>query len=147
MVINMLIRKKLSYKYYIRWKPKYNIYSKNEEDMTNDFLIKMYTEYITKLNKFIKELDRIKRYIRKMDFKPNYRQIGGYERCVINYPDKGWNEKYMQYIQAYKELMSDFLYYSSDLDYDDMSIKEIKILKEMASFLITQAEINIDDLK
>ena len=115
--------------------------------MTNDFLIKMYTEYITKLNKFIKELDRIKRYIRKMDFKPNYRQIGGYERCVINYPDKGWNEKYMQYIQAYTELMSDFLYYSSDLNYDDMSIKEIKILKEMASFLITQAEINIDDLK
>lgn len=42
--------------------------------------------------------------------------------------------------------MVDFLYYSPDLDYDDLSIKEIDILKEMASFLVTQAEININDL-
>ena len=42
--------------------------------------------------------------------------------------------------------MVDFLYYSHDLDYDDLSIKEIDILKEMASFLVTQAEININDL-
>lgn len=55
-------------------------------------------------------------------------------------------KKYEQYIQAYKELMVDFLYYSPDLDYDDLSIKEIDILKEMASFLVTQAEININDL-
>lgn len=59
---------------------------------------------------------------------------------------RGWNEKYEQYIQAYKELMVDFLYYSPDLDYDDLSIKEIDILKERASFLVTQAEININDL-
>ena len=84
--------------------------------------------------------------IKKLEFKPNYRQIGGYKRCVVNYPDKVWNEKYEQYIQAYKELMVDFLYYSPDLDYDDLSIKEIDILKERASFLVTRAEININDL-
>ena len=61
----------------------------------------MYTEYITKLNKFIKGLDMIKRHIRKMNFKPNYSQIGWYERCVINYSGKVWNEKHIQYIQAY----------------------------------------------
>lgn len=147
MVIGMLTREKLSYKYYIKWKLKYNIYNKNKEDITNDFLIKMYTEYIIKLNKFIKELDKIKKHTRKMNFTPNYRQLGGYKRCVTDYPDTGWNEKYMQYIQAYKELMLDFLYYSPNLDYDDISIEEIEILKEMASFLITQAKINICDLK
>ena len=105
MVINMLIRKKLSYKYYIKWKPKYNIYSKSEEDITNDFLIKMYTEYITKLNKFIKELDRIKGYIRKINFKPNYRQIDGCERCVINYPDKYSKPKKLYEIKIEKKAL------------------------------------------
>lgn len=122
------------------------IYNKTDKDITNDLLIKMYNEYIVKLSGFIKELNKIKKNIKKLEFKPNYRQIGGYKRCVINYPDNGWNEKYEQYIQAYKELMVDFLYYSLNLDYDDLSIKEIDILKERASFLVTQAEININDL-
>lgn len=95
---------------------------------------------------YIIKLNKIKKNIKKLEFKPNHRQVGGYKRCVINYPDNGWNEKYEQYIQAYKELMVDFLYYSPNLDYDDLSIKEIDILKEMASFLVTQAEININDL-
>ena len=142
----MLVRENLSYDYYINWEPKSNIYNKTDKDITNDLLIKMYNEYIVKLSEFIKELNKIKKNIKKLEFKPNYRQIGGYKRCVVNYPDKGWNEKYEQYIQAYKELMVDFLYYSPDLDYDDLSIKEIDILKEMASFLVTQAEININDL-
>ena len=42
--------------------------------------------------------------------------------------------------------MVDFLYYSPDLDYDDLSITKIDILKERASFLVTWAEININDL-
>ena len=32
------------------------------------------------------------------------------------------------------------------VDYDNLSIKEIDILKERTSFLVTQAEININDL-
>lgn len=143
----MSIRKKLSYKYYVRWKPKYNIYNKSDKDITDDLLIKMYTEYIIKLNEFINELEKVKNNIKKENFKPNYRQIGSYKRCIINYPDKGWSKKYDQFIQAYKELMVDFLYYSPDLNYDDLSIKEINILKDMASFLIIQAKININDLK
>lgn len=143
----MELREKLKQKYYIKWKPKHNIFDKNKKNITNAFLIKMYSEYIKKLNEFIKELDRLKKRIKKESFKPNFRQIGGYQRCVTDYPDKGWDEKYLQYIQAYKELMVDFLCYSSDLEYDDLSIKEMEILKEMALFLITQAEININDLR
>ena len=142
----MVIREKLRNKYYLEWEQKHNTYNKSDVDITNDLLIKMYNEYIIKLNKFIKELDKIKKHIKKSDFKPNYRQIGGYDRCVTNFSDKGWSKKYDQYKQAYKELMVDFLCYP-DLDYDDLSIKEIDILKEMALFLIAQAEININDLK
>ena len=42
--------------------------------------------------------------------------------------------------------MVDFIYYES-LEYDDLSLKEIKIIKEMANFIIKQAEINIKELK
>ena len=142
----MKTRERLTQKYYIKWKPKHNFYNSADVDITNEFLIKMYNEYIIKLNKFIKELDKIKKHIKKQDFKPNYRQIGGYERCVTNYPDRGWDDKNHQYKQAYKELMVDFLCYP-DLDYDELSIKEINMLKEMATFLIKQAEININELK
>ena len=85
----MLVREKLSYDYYINWEPKSNIYNKTDKDITNDLLIKMYNEYIVKLSEFIKELNKIKKNIKKLEFKPNYRQIGGYKRCVVNYPDKG----------------------------------------------------------
>lgn len=85
----MLIREKLSYDYYINWKPKSNMYNRTDKDITNDLLIKMYNEYIVKLSEFIKELNKIKKNIKKLEFKPNYRQIGGYKRCVVNYPDKG----------------------------------------------------------
>lgn len=139
----MSIRKKLSYKYYIKWNLKNDTYNKSREDITNELQIKMYDEYIIKLNEFIKELDIIKKHINKINFNPNYRQIGGYKRCITDYPDIGYSKKYEQYKQAYKELMVDFLYYpDSNLDYEELSIKEIEILKEMATFLIQQAEIN-----
>ena len=57
----MEIREKLKNKYYLKWKPKHNIYNKSDVDITNEFLIKMYNEYIIKLNKFIKELEKIKK--------------------------------------------------------------------------------------
>lgn len=142
----MSVREELNDKYYLKWNPKHDVYNIPNKDITNKLLIKMYSEYIIKLNEFIKELDEIKKQIKKVNFKPNHRQIGGYERCVINYPDKGWSEKYDQYKQAYKELMVDFLCYP-ELKYDDLSIKEIEVLKEMASFLIMQAKIDIDNLK
>lgn len=141
----MEIRENLQFKYYIDWKPKNSTHNKSNVDITNDLLIKMYNEYIIKLNEFIAELNNIGKNITKNDFKPNYRQIGGYERCVTNYPDTGWKEKYQQFIQAYKELMVDFLNYP-DLEYDELSIKEIKMLKEMAIFLINKALSYIGEL-
>lgn len=140
------IRKHLKEKYYLNWSPKSNIFKVEKEQITDAFLISMYNEYIDKLNLFLKEIERIKKGITKEDFTPNGRQKGGYSRCVENYPDKGWRDKYYQYTQAYKELMVDFIYYEP-LEYDDLSIKEISIMKEMAEFLIKQAQLNIKELQ
>ena len=133
------IRKKLKTKYYLDWQPKNNIYGAKK--LENYQLIDMYNEYIIKLKDFILEVDELSKKINKKSYIPNYRQIGGYERCVKNYPDKGWNEKHMQFIQAYKELMVDFICYEP-IEYDDLSLEEIKVMKEMANFLIQQAEKN-----
>ncbi len=89
----------------------------------------------------------IKKTITKKDFKPNSRQVGGFRRCIINYSDRGWKEKHMQYGQAYKEMMSDFLYYSPNIEYDDMSLHEISILKQMAEIMIKRANENIKEIK
>ena len=64
----------------------------------------------------------------------------------MNREEDGWKEKYFQFEQAYKELMIDFLYYSDEIEYEDISLKEIQIMKKMAYFLICQAEINIYEL-
>lgn len=140
------IRKHLKEKYYLKWRPKHDIYKIKEDQINDEFLINMYNEYIDKLKKFLKEINLLEKKITKVDFTPNFRQTGGYDRCVTNYPDKGWNEKYFQFTQAYKELMVDFIYYES-LEYDDLSLKEIKIIKKMANFIIEQAELNIKELK
>ena len=129
-----VIRKQLQDKYFIKWEPS-----------SND-LIDLYNEYIDKLNEFINEIEELSKNISKKSFKPNSRQMGGYERCIINYPDEGWSTKEEQFKQAYKELMVDYLYYEP-LEYDDLSKKEISIMKEMANFLIKQAEINKSELK
>lgn len=142
----MRIREELKNTYYLEWNQKYNFCNKSDALITDEFLIEMYNEYIIKLEEFIDDLDKIKIHIKKEEFKPNYRQVGSYKRCVTNYPDKGWNKKYEQYSQAYKELMVDFLCYP-DLDYDELSIKEINILKEMALFLIKEAKVNINELR
>lgn len=139
------IRKELKNKYYLNWSPKNNVFKVEEKQITDDLLIGMYNEYIEKLNSFLEEINRIAKKITKTDFVPNFRQTGGYDRCVVNYPDTGWKEKYHQYIQAYKELMVDFICYEP-LEYDELSLKEIGIIKEMAQFLIKQAQINIDEL-
>lgn len=139
------IRKELKSKYYLNWSPKNNVFKIEEDQITNKLLINMYNEYISKLNIFLKEISKIEKNITKVDFVPNFRQTGGYDRCVTNYPDTGWKEKYHQYIQAYKELMVDFICYEP-LEYDELSLKEIGIMKEMAQFLIKQAQINIDEL-
>ena len=55
-----------------------------------------------------------------MDFNQNFRQSGSYKRCVLEFPDDGWKEKYFQFEQAYKELMIDFLYYSDEIEYEDI---------------------------
>ena len=52
----------------------------------------------------------------------------------------------MQYAQAYKELMVDYLYYNDEFEYDDISLNEIQEMKKMAYFLICQAERNIYEL-
>ena len=75
----MIIRVKFKNKYYFKWKPKYNIYN-NTDDITNDLLTKIYSEYIIKLNNFIKKLDNIMKSINKKYLKSNYRQIGVCER-------------------------------------------------------------------
>ena len=67
----------------------------------------------------------------------NNRQIGGYKRCVTDYPDKGWSTEREQIGQAYKELMVDFLYYSgAKTEYKELTVKEIVTMVEMAEFLI-----------
>ena len=95
---------------------------------------------------FVNELDSYVPNITKVDFNQNFRQSGSYKRCVLEFPDDGWKEKYFQFEQAYKELMIDFLYYSDEIEYEDISLKEIQIMKKMAYFLICQAEINIYEL-
>ena len=140
----MFSRKELSNKYYREWKPVNNIpYDKNVE---KDILIDFYKEYRSKLLAFINELDTILPTIEKKDFKKNIRQIGGYVRCVLDYPDKGYNSKHFQFEQGYKELMVDYLFYSDDLEYDEISQYEIFEMKKMAFFLICQAERNIYEL-
>ena len=141
----MNIRKKLKDKYYLNWCPKNNIFNKEEKQITNTLLKNMYVEYIEKLKEFIEEINTLKKQITKIDFTPNYRQLGGYNRCITNYPDKGWSEKYNHFIQAYKELMVDYLYYEG-IEYDELSINELDTQIEMAKFLIKQAEINISEL-
>lgn len=71
----------------------------------------------------------------------NNRQIGGYKRCIIDYPDKGWNTEREQIGQAYTELIVDFLYYnSSDIEYKELTVKEIVTMVEMAEFLIEKVD-------
>ena len=40
------IRKDLKEKYYLKWKPQHDVYKQDESNITSDFLIKMYKEYI-----------------------------------------------------------------------------------------------------
>lgn len=138
-----LTRKNLSKKYYYNFIK--NTYF-NNTNPTNKDLVIMYNKYLEKLQDFIKELRKLKQNITKKTYTPNYRQIGAYKRCIIEYPDKGWTEKYDQYKQAYKELMVDALYYSKDLKYDAISLAEINTLLEMATFLIEQGRLNLKEL-
>lgn len=137
-------RENLSKKYYHNFIK--NIYF-NDAEPTSQDLITIYNKYLKKLQAFIKELEKIKQRTVKENYIPNYRQLGAYERCIIKYPDKGWTKKYNQYSQAYKELMVDALYYSKDLNYDDISLAEIDTLLAMATFLIEQGRINIKELQ
>lgn len=139
----MFNRKDFSEKYYKNWKPKHDVFKLNRDEITDEFLVEFYKEYRLKLIDFVNELDLYIPNITKVDFNQNYRQSGSYRRCVLEFPDNGWTEKYFQFEQAYKELMIDFLYYSDELEYEDISLNEIQIMKKMAYFLICQAEINI----
>ena len=73
----MLVREKLSYDYYINWEPKSNIYNKTDKDITNDLLIKMYNEYIVKLEKRINEF-----------LKPNVVDESRLAQEIVIYSDK-----------------------------------------------------------
>lgn len=139
-----LTRKKLSKKYYHDFVRK--TYFANTEPTTQD-LLTIYNKYLKKLQCFIKELEKIKQKTIKETYSPNYRQLGAYERCIIKYPDKGWSKKYDQYRQAYKELMVDALYYSKDLNYEDISLAEIDTLLDLATFLLEQGRLNIKELQ
>ena len=143
----MEIREMLNKKYYMDWKPQYSAWNLKEEEITDEYLINMYNEHINKLTEFIDEIEEIEKGITKKNFKPNYRQTGGFHRCITDYPDKGWKEKYHQYAQAYTEMMSDFLFYSPTLEYDEMSLDEISILKKMAGIMIERAKDNIKEMK
>lgn len=142
----MFNRKNFSDRYYRKGSPTINIFEVKKEKINNELLINYYQEYIEKLKSFVNELDLIQQNTNKIDFKKNYRQNGAYKRCVLSFPDKGWKEKYLQYAQAYKELMVDYLYYDDNLEYDDISLNEIQEIKKMAYFLICQAERNIYEL-
>lgn len=142
----MFNRKNFSDRYYRKGSPTINIFEVEKEKINNELLINYYQEYIEKLKSFVNELDLIQQNTNKIDFKKNYRQNGAYKRCVLSFPDKGWKEKYLQYAQAYKELMVDYLYYDDNLEYDDISLNEIQEIKKMAYFLICQAERNIYEL-
>jgi len=142
----MFNRKNLNERYYEKWKPSINVFEIEKDKIDNKLLVNFYQEYIEKLKSFINELDIIQPQIDKISFKKNNRQYGGYKRCVLTFQDNGWKEKYLQYTQAYKELMVDYLYYSDDLEYEDISLDEIYELKKMAYFLICQAERNIYEL-
>lgn len=142
----MFDRKAMSEKYYINWKPKYDIYK--IKDKSDEVKIECYKEYRQKLIEFINEIDSIAPTVTKISFKPNFRQTGGYERCVLKYYSPYWkDDKPNQFESSYKELMIDFLYYSDGLEYDEISLDEIQIIKKMAYFLICQAEINIYELR
>ena len=140
----MFNRKELSNKYYKEWKPINSV--PDDEESDKDSIVDYYNEYISMLIKFINELDTILPTVKKVDFKKNDRQIGGYARCILDYPDKGYNFKHRQFEQSYKELMVDYLFYSDDLEYDEISQQEKKKKKKMAYFLICQAERNIYEL-
>lgn len=147
-VISLFDRKDINKRYYREWHQVHDIwdYIKKGKTITSAFLIDFYNEYRSQLIKFINELDAIQPNVTKIDFKPNRRQTGGYRRCVLEYPDKGWEEKYNQFVQGYKELMVDFIFYSDDLEYEEISLSEIQYMKKMAYFLICRAEINIHEL-
>ena len=69
------------------------------------------------------------------------RQKGGYKRCITDYPDKGWSKERQQIGQAYKEIMVDFLYYNSDeIEYKELTVKEVVTMVEMAEFLIKKVD-------
>ena len=130
----MFNRKELSNKYYKEWKPINSV--SDDEESDKDSIVDYYNEYISMLIKFINELDTILPTVKKVDFKKNDRQIGGYARCILDYPDKGYNFKHRQFEQSYKELMVDYLFYSDDLEYDEISQQEIFEMKKMAYFLM-----------
>lgn len=132
------IREDLQRKYYSNWTPSVKL---DNDYNDKEKLIIFYNEYIDKLQEFIDECDLIKKKNKnlKQDFKPNYRQEGGYRRCTGS-GDNGWDTRHKQFTQRYKELMIDYLHYSDELEYDDMSIKELDTLKEMGYYLITLAK-------
>ena len=138
----MFDRKEMSNRYFIEWKPKYDIYHKDTL-ISVELMAECYQEYRRKLIEFVNELDTYVPNISKVSYKPNHRQNGAYQRCVLRYPDPGWeHHKLLQFSQGYKELMVDFLHYSDELEYDEISLEEIQTMKKMAYFLICQAEIN-----
>lgn len=139
------LREELFNKYYLNWKEYGDAWENDSDD--KEYLINLYNQFQIKLNEFIEELERIKPTITKKDFKANYRQEGGYRRCMVTYPDEGWKKKSQQFLQAYKELTVDFLYYSPQLEYEEMSLHEIEILENMAKFLIREAKKNTNELK
>ena len=142
----MNLRESLNKKYYVDWQPEHSAWILEKEQITDEYLIEMYQEYINKLNEFIDDINTIEKTVTKEDFKSNYRQVGGFKRCVTNYPDTGWKEKYQQYAQAYKEIMCDFIYYSPELEYDEISLHEIDIIRNMAKLMIQRAENYIEEI-
>lgn len=142
----MTLRESLNKKYYVDWQPTHSAWTSDKDQITDDYLVNMYREYIDKLDEFLDEISNIETTITKEEFKPNIRQTGGFDRCVKEYPDTGWKEKHLQYAQAYTEMMSDFLCYSPTLEYDEMSLHEIDILKKMAMLMIKRANENIDEI-
>lgn len=138
------IRKVLQLKYYTLWKPLRSAW----DYQTETGYIKMYNEYIDKLKEFIQDCDAIieRNPDLKTTFNPNSRQTGGYKRCMAKEVE-GWSTKHEKFAQRYKELMVDYLCYDDEIKYEEISMPELKDLKEMAKFIINEAEKNICELK
>lgn len=141
---NKTIREQLQFKYYINWNGSRTAF----KELTRIERIKMYDSYIDKIEQFMDEINWIKKNDKtlKMDFNPNYRQLGGYERCMSK-KINDWDTKEAQFGQRYKELMIDYLYYNDELKYDDMSLKELTQIEEMARFLLEVAINNKENLE